>query len=90
MAVKKYVCGCCGAEIDIENTRCLQGLPDQWIECPRPLGRGWMFPFGRKEMADGSTVYLDRAKREYSREEFVYMFGVDPERAMNYVHSYSR
>jgi flavin-dependent dehydrogenase len=81
----KLICGCCGAEIDVEHTRTTSGLPDRWRECTRPLGRSWKFPTAKKELTDGVVVYLDKDKKEYTREEFIDRFGVDPERAVSYM-----
>jgi len=90
MPRNKFICGCCGAEIDVEHTRTAPGLPDTWRECPKPIGRGWRFPLARKELADGLTIYMDRDNREYTRDEFIDRFGVDPEKAVVYMASNSR
>jgi hypothetical protein len=90
MPRNKFVCGCCGAEIDIVNTKSLSGLDEQWKECPRPLGRSWKFPIAKKELTDGLVVYLDKDKKEYYRDEFIDKFGIDPERAVSYMVYNSR
>lgn len=89
MSRSRYICGCCGAEIDTKNTK-RTAFMGEWRECTLPEGRDWKIPAGKKETADGTIMYIDTYNNLHTREEFLEMFAVDPETAFNYIRSHIR
>lgn len=87
MSRSRYICGCCGAEIDVKKTRRAE-FTGKWMECLPPAGREWKVPAGKKELVDGSIMYIDTNSNLHKREEFIELFAIDPERAMNYMRSH--
>ncbi len=87
MSKKRYLCGCCGAEIDIKKTKRV-GFGKEWLECLPPAGRDWKAPTAKKELSDGTIYYLDMLNNLHTREEFVELFGVDPEKALKYMRDH--
>ncbi|HOT07794.1 MAG: hypothetical protein A4E45_01392 [Methanosaeta sp. PtaB.Bin039] len=86
---KRYVCGCCGAEIDVKKTK-KADFADGWMECQAPEGRDWKVPAGKKELADGTIYYLDTYNNIHRRTEFIELFAVDPERAFQFMRRHIR
>lgn len=86
---KRYICGCCGAEIDIKKTRKAE-ISKGWVECLAPEGRSWKVPAGKKELTDGTVMYIDTYNNLHKREEFMELFGVDPEKAFSFMRGHIR
>lgn len=84
---KRYICGCCGAEIDVKRTKKVD-LGKGWVECLPPAGREWRAPTAKKELSDGNVYYIDVLNNLHKREEFVELFGVDPEKAIKYMREH--
>lgn len=89
MLKKRYICSCCGAELDIKKTK-KADFANGWVECLPPEGREWKVPSAKKELSDGSTLYMDTYNNLHTREEFIELFGVDPEKSIHYIRSHIR
>jgi hypothetical protein len=89
MSEYRYICGCCGAEVDVKKVKRSDYCSD-WMEFVRPDGKPWKIPSAKKELADGSVIYFDTYNNVHSREEFLDIFGVDPEKAIEYIRSHIR
>jgi hypothetical protein len=87
MAKTRYICGCCGAEIDIKKPR-KADFAEGWSECMPPEGISWKVPAGKKELSDGSVLYMDTYNNLHQRLEFIELFGVDPERSFLYMRNH--
>jgi len=89
MSEYRYICGCCGAEVDVKKVK-RSDHSSNWMEFVQPDGKPWKIPSAKKELSDGSVLYIDTYDNLHTREEFLDNFGVDPERAIEYIRSHIR
>ncbi len=79
-----FTCINCGALNEVPVDFSARIVEEDWL-CVPPTGFEWSLPSGKITPVVGSPIYVSAVGEHLSREQYIYIYQVDPEVAYRYM-----
>jgi hypothetical protein len=86
--VNKVVCAACGTANELLETDGTE--QENWLPCVLPTGFEWNLPSGKITPVVGEPIYKDAMGKDFSREEYLTKYNIDPEIAYTKMRAFSK